>query len=529
MTIQRKISVAAAVAVALAFGVTSFLSYQREVKNLMDQAISRAEAAVRYAEVATVNMEKKFDEGVFRDLKGFKKENGTWDEAKILEAVPIVTAMRMAKTAAENAGYTFKTPKFEPRIPTNEPDPTETEVIHKFQKNPSLAEHWMIDPELNAIRYFRPIRLSESCLMCHGDPKDSITYWDNDRGEDFSGAKMEGWKTGQIVGAFEVQQDLKQFQEVAKKSLRENLIVAASILLVGFLGIGYFMNTFNRFISSIGVKVNSSVQEILATTQDQEASARETVATTTEIGATAKEISMTSRELVNTMREVTEVAQQTAQFADNGQADLKRIEETMGRFTEAVKSMNTKLALINDKSSNINQVITTITKVADQTNLLSLNAAIEAEKAGEYGRGFAVVATEIRRLADQTAVATNDIEGIVKEMQSAVSSGVMGIEQFAEAVRRGTDEIKQIGYQLSEMLLQVRELFPRFERVNDGMQAQSTGAEQISEALVQLSEASRNVLDSLQRSKVSSQQLDQVWEKLRDGISRFTGSSGKQS
>jgi methyl-accepting chemotaxis protein WspA len=365
--------------------------------------------------------------------------------------------------------------------------------------------------------------------MCHGDPKNSVAFWDNDKGEDFSGATMEGWKTGQIVGVFEVQQSLKPFQEVAKASLRENLIVAVSILLVGFLGIGYFMNTFNRFISTIGVKVNSLVQEILATTQDQEASARETVATTTEIGATAMEISTTSRELVKTMSEVTEVAQQTAQFADNGQADLKRIEETMGRFTEAVKSINTKLALINDKSSNINQVITTITKVADQTNLLSLNAAIEAEKAGEYGRGFAVVATEIRRLADQTAVASNDIEGIVKEMQSAVSSGVMGIEQFAEEVRRGTDEIKQIGYQLSEMLLQVRELFPRFERVNDGMRAQSTGAEQISEALVQLSDASRNVLESLQRSKVSSQQLDQVWDKLRDGISRFTGKSGKQA
>ena len=85
--------------------------------------------------------------------------------------------------------------------------------------------------------------------------------------------------------------------------------------------------------------------------------------------------------------------------------------------------MNAKLEVLNEKASNINQVVTTITKVADQTNLLSLNAAIEAEKAGEHGRGFAVVATEIRRLADQTAIASYDIEQLVKEMQSAVSAG----------------------------------------------------------------------------------------------------------
>jgi methyl-accepting chemotaxis protein len=148
MTIQRKISVATALAVALAFGVTSFLSYQREVKNLMDQAIFQAQSAVRYAEVATANMEKKWTEGVFQELKGFKKENGDWDKAKILESVPIVTAMRMAQTAAKNSNYTFKTPKFEPRIPENEPDAIEAEVIHKFQKDPSLEEHWMIDPDL---------------------------------------------------------------------------------------------------------------------------------------------------------------------------------------------------------------------------------------------------------------------------------------------------------------------------------------------------------------------------------------------
>ena len=100
-------------------------------------------------------------------------------------------------------------------------------------------------------------------------------------------------------------------------------------------------------------------------------------------------------------------------------------------------TINSRLAVLSDKAGNINTVVTTITKVADQTNLLSLNAAIEAEKAGEYGRGFAVVATEIRRLADQTAGATYEVAQIVKEMQTAVSASVMGMDKFSEEVRRG--------------------------------------------------------------------------------------------
>ncbi len=112
--------------------------------------------------------------------------------------------------------------------------------------------------------------------------------------------------------------------------------------------------------------------------------------------------------------------------------------------------VNAKLAILNEKAGNINQVVVTIVKAADQTNLLSLNAAIEAEKAGEYGRGFAVVATEVRRLADQTAVATYDIEQMVREIQSAVSAGVMGMDKFSEEVRRGMAEVRQVGEQLSQ-------------------------------------------------------------------------------
>ena len=165
--------------------------------------------------------------------------------------------------------------------------------------------------------------------------------------------------------------------------------------------------------------------------------------------------------------------------------------------------------------------MTTITKVADQTNLLSLNAAIEAEKAGEYGRGFAVVATEIRRLADQTAVATYDIEQMVKEIQSAVSAGVMGMDKFSEEVRRGMQDVQQIGGQLTEIIQQVQALAPRCEAVNEGMQAQATGAEQITQALAQLSEAAQQTVESLRQSGQAIDGLNQAAIGMRSGVSRF--------
>jgi len=274
-------------------------------------------------------------------------------------------------------------------------------------------------------------------------------------------------------------------------------------------------------VQQSGIQVSTSVNEIAATAKEQQATASEIAATTTEIGATSKEISATSKELVKTMSEVSSVAEQSATLAGSGQAGLARMEDTMRHVMEAAGGINAKLAVLNEKAGNINQVVTTITKVADQTNLLSLNAAIEAEKAGEYGRGFAVVATEIRRLADQTAVATYDIEQMVKEMQSAVSAGVMGMDKFSEEVRRGMQEVQQVGGQLGQIIQQVQALAPRVESVNEGMQAQATGAEQISQALTQLSEAAQQTVESLRQSGMAIDELNKVSSGLRNGISRF--------
>jgi methyl-accepting chemotaxis protein WspA len=269
------------------------------------------------------------------------------------------------------------------------------------------------------------------------------------------------------------------------------------------------------------VQVTTSVTEIAATSKQQQATATETAATTTEIGATSREIAATSRDLVRTMTEVSTAADQASVLAGSGQQGLARMEDTMHSVMGAADLVNAKLAILNEKAGNINQVVVTIVKVADQTNLLSLNAAIEAEKAGEYGRGFAVVATEVRRLADQTAVATYDIEQMVREIQSAVSAGVMGMDKFSEEVRRGMSEVQQVGEQLSQIIHQVQALAPRVLMVNEGMQAQATGAEQINHALVQLGDASSQTVESLRQASFAIDELSSVAVGLRSGVSRF--------
>jgi methyl-accepting chemotaxis protein WspA len=197
------------------------------------------------------------------------------------------------------------------------------------------------------------------------------------------------------------------------------------------------------------------------------------------------------------------------------------MDHTMQQMVNATDSIGAKLAALSEKASNINSVLTTITKVADQTNILSLNAAIEAEKAGEAGRGFSVVAAEIRRLADQTSVSTWDIEQMLKEMQSAVSASVMGMDKFAEEIRRNVGEARHVAEQLSGMMDQVRKLGPRFDLVLQGMQSQAVGASQISGTMLQLSDATQQTVESLKATSEAVHQLQYAAGDLQQSVATF--------
>lgn len=282
--------------------------------------------------------------------------------------------------------------------------------------------------------------------------------------------------------------------------------------------------TLNRIIGQVkssSIQLVSTATEISSAAKVQEATVNDFGTSTNQIATAVKQISSTSQELFKTMSNVSDVANETGLMADAGLTELSEMANTMKTLTEATTSISSKLAVISSKTANINNVVTTISKVADQTNLLSLNAAIEAEKAAEYGVGFAVVAREIRRLADQTALATLDIEQIVKEMQSAVSAGVMEMDKFTKEVHSGVLEVGRISEHLQRIIVQVQELSPRFVSVKEGMQSQSQGAHQISGAMANLTDAAYKTTNSLKDFDRATKSLHRSIDELRNEITRF--------
>jgi methyl-accepting chemotaxis protein WspA len=275
-------------------------------------------------------------------------------------------------------------------------------------------------------------------------------------------------------------------------------------------------------VRQTSVALLATAVQIGGTAKQQEATVQRLGSSTAEIAAAVREISATGKELADTMSDVNERANQAAALATSGRTRLTAMEGGMKQLVNSTDSIASKLAIIREKAENINLVVTTITKVADQTNLLSINAAIEAEKAGEYGRGFLVVAREIRRLADQTAVATLDIGNIVHLMQDAVSAGVMQMDKFSGEVRAGVQSVAELSGQTTQIIEEVQTLSSRFQAVDAGMRNQSLGAQQINEAMGQVAAGAQQTQTSLQEFNLATVHLRQSVEALNQEVAQFT-------
>jgi len=285
-------------------------------------------------------------------------------------------------------------------------------------------------------------------------------------------------------------------EQIAGGDLRNNLPDTDAVDELGQLQNAFHRmgGNLTRLVSEIqrsGVQINTAATQIASAGRQLEATVAEQLASTNEVSATSQEIAATSRALVQTMGEVDRQASDTAGAAARSQDDLNRMAAMMRGLAASTAEISARLA------------------------------AIEAEKAGEYGAGFAVVAREIRRLADQTAVATLEIEQMVREMQAAVTGGVMEMNRFSSTVATSVDDVVRVSDQVEAVIQQVQGLGPKFQQVGEAVQQQSEGAQQISEAMGQLSEAAQQTSDAISDTNSSLVQLEDSAQVLRRELSQF--------
>ncbi len=323
-----------------------------------------------------------------------------------------------------------------------------------------------------------------------------------------------------------VRRMLAVVNQVAKGDLAQRLSVPSSEPLVSDLASG--IDTMTRSlgeligrVTEVSFQLASSATELSAVTHTQRAAAIQQSATSEEVDARAGSIHDSSRALLDSIEAMAESVARGAQSADRGHDVLGRLESTAQTLVKSTDSLSARLLALNEKADNINGVVELINRVADQTNLLSLNAAIEAEKAGEYGAGFSVVAREIRRLADQTAVSTWDITRMVKEMQSAMSGAVMGVESFSACMRESVEDVREAGGCLSSILSGLEEFSAHVEHLCAGIQSHTRNASDIADGVTELKQAARQNADTLISTGAVASQLQDTASELKSLVEGF--------
>lgn len=288
------------------------------------------------------------------------------------------------------------------------------------------------------------------------------------------------------------------------------------------------MDRMNAQLAAIVEAVRGACSRLAATSAQLGASSREQAASvgafgesTAQIASAIREISATGAELLRSVEAVDAGSRRTLESAEAGRARLSAVTDTMERLDHRTREVADRLGAIAEKASAISSVVVTIAKVAEQTNLLSVNAAIEAEKAGDAGLGFLVVAREIRRLADQTAGASHDIARIVAQMQASVSEGVGEMERFTGDMRSGTGEVQALAEDLGGIITAVDRSFAGFAGVRDGMASQGAGVEQIELAAAQVAAGARQSASASQEFGRVAEELAHAVAVLQDAAARF--------
>lgn len=581
--IRTKIVVIAITIMVMVAGGLFWLNSHESKTVAVHQFVSQARSVVMTTESVREEMAHKWDIGIF-DQHLMSEWASAGEIEKVLGAVPVVTAWTAAMAKAEEGGYEFRVPKVHPRNPDNEPDALEARILKRFRDDSQLTEHYEIDEELNAIRYFRPIRLTQECMLCHGDPATSVTLWGNDQGLDPTGARMENWNVGDVHGAFEVIQSLDE----ADARIMASLVKSLAVLSFGIVGGGallFFLVTqsvsnpireavarFKMFaagdltqrltvrskdeVGQLGIATNGLIDTLRGMIRDMDTSATTLGQSSTVLSQTANELTGGAEHVTTQSSSVASAAEEMSVNMTNMAASSEQMKMNVATVASAVEEMtasiqeiassadqaasvagdaaqlvdvsNTNVGQLGDAANEIGNVIETIQDIAEQTNLLALNATIEAARAGDAGKGFAVVATEVKELAKQTAVATEDIRERIEGIQSSTGKAVDSIAEISKVIQHVNEVSTTIASAVEEQSITTREIAQNITQTSDAAQTVSIGvaesasaAHEITENIANVDRAARETVQGASQTQAAGDELSSLSEELQSLVGKF--------
>lgn len=586
--------------------------------------------------------------GQQQDKEVFKEGITNLDE--FLTTVPIYSSLSVIRSKTAELGVEFKVPKISPRNPDNNPDSYEREILAKLKKE-DLADYYEIDKKTNKLRYFRPIKLSEGCLKCHGDPAKSMEYWGRSDGKDITGTKMEGWKAGEIHGAFEI---LMSLDEVDKAALNQSIyLLGIFVLLILFTWrtsnfiakkivtpiqklesgakqiaagntdvniqiynkdeIGSLSESFNEMIAKLDIsnkrllsekagveqkvrdavakseentkylqrntdkilnemekfsrgdltvslipernddeiarlfngfnksvsniremidRVNEAVNatasassEILSSTEQMAAGTQEQSSQASEIAGGVEEMSKTIIETNRNAGLAAEASAAAGKTAREGGAVVDSTVEKMNIIADVVSRAAGTVEELGKSSEQIGEIIKVIEEIADQTNLLALNAAIEAARAGEQGRGFAVVADEVRKLAERTTKATKEISDMISVIQVKTDGAVVSMSEGTREVESGRELSNKAGESLKKIIAETDKVVSLVKQVAIASEEQSEASESMSRNIEGISTVINETALGVQEIAGATEDLARLTDNLNQLVMQFKISS----
>jgi methyl-accepting chemotaxis protein len=268
-------------------------------------------------------------------------------------------------------------------------------------------------------------------------------------------------------------------------------------------------------------QVASAANQLLQASEDVANRARQQSDAASSMAASVEEMSVSIDQVRDNAEEAHSISQDAGAISQEGAGIIHGAATEMRKISEAVQSSSEIVEALGRQSDQITSIVNTIKEIADQTNLLALNAAIEAARAGEQGRGFAVVADEVRKLAERTSLSTTEIAGMVSKIQSGTRSAVASMQAGVVQVSNGVQLANQAGDSINRIRDGAEQVTRVVNGISDSIREQSMAGSEIAQKLETIAQMSEESAIAVKHTADAARQLQSLSESLHNAVAKF--------